>query len=234
MHKTALLASSAIVSMFAVQGALAAEWTGFYLGAHVGGATGDIDWTNTVENTGYIDLNTGDTLGVSPDGVLGGGQIGYNFAWSGWLFGAEGTFAGMDFDDIAHNPFSVGDEFIASEIEWLGTVAGRAGFIGGNTLFYLKGGWAVGEVMTYHEDYAGGRQGFYSTSETHNGWVAGAGVEHAIGSNVSVALEYNYIDLGEQDHSGIATAPFGGLVTNDIDVTLHTATARINWHLNPL
>jgi outer membrane immunogenic protein len=234
MNKTVLLASSALVSMFMAHGALAAEWTGFYLGVHVGGASGDIDWTSVSEATGYIDLLPGDSLGVGPDGVLGGAQLGYNFALTNWVFGVEGTFSGLDFDETADNPFNVGDEFIQSDIEWLGTAAARLGFTTGDTLFYAKGGWAVAEVNTHHEDYAGGRQGFYSTAETHNGWVAGAGIEHAIAQDVSVALEYNYIDLGEQEHSGIATTGFGGLVVNDVEAQLHTGTVRLNWHFNPL
>jgi outer membrane immunogenic protein len=235
MHKTVLLASSALVSMFVAQSAFAAEWTGFYIGLHVGGATGDIDWTNVTEATGYIDLDTGDSLGVSPEGVLGGAQLGYNYNMSNWLFGIEGTFSALDFDETAANPFApVDDEFIQSDIEWLGTAAARLGFTFGDTLLYGKGGWAVAEVNTYHEDHDGGRQGFYSTSETHNGWVAGAGIEHAIAQDVSVALEYNYIDLGEQEHSGIATTGFGGLVANDVDTQIHTGTLRLNWHFNPL
>lgn len=231
MSKRLLLASA-----FAFVGAAvpaSADWSGLYIGAHVGGATGDVDWTNLTEVTGYIDLNTGDTLGVSPDGVLGGAQLGYNYVASRWLFGVEGTIAGMDFDDLAANPFAVTDEFIQSEIEWLATVAARAGFLSAGTLFYVKGGWAVGDVNTYHEDYAGGRQGSYSTDETHNGWVAGGGIEHAVSSDVSVGLEYNYIDLGEQTHAGVATPPFGGPVTNDVEAQLHTVTARLNWHFWP-
>jgi outer membrane immunogenic protein len=235
MKKTVLLASSALISMFVAQSALAAEWSGFYIGVHVGGVTGDIDWTNVEETTGYIDLDPGDSLGVSPDGVLGGAQLGYNFAMSNWLFGIEGTFAGMDFDETADNPFApVDDEFIQSDIEWLGTVAARLGFTMGDTLLYAKGGWAVADVNTYHEDHDGGRQGFYSTSENHNGWVAGAGIEHAIAQDVSVAIEYNYIDLGEQEHSGLATDPFGGPVVNDVEAQIHTGTVRLNWHFNPL
>jgi outer membrane immunogenic protein len=222
--------------MFAAAGANAAEWTGFYIGLHVGGASGDIDWTNVSEDTGYIDLLPGDELALSPDGVLGGAQIGYNFALTNFLFGIEGTFAGMDFDDSAENPWTTpGDEFVESNIDWLGTAAARLGFMSGDTLFYVKGGWAVAEVNTYHEDHDGGRQGFYETAETHNGWVAGAGIEHAIAQDVSVALEYNYIDLGEQEHSGIATTPpWDGPVVNDVEAQLHTGTVRLNWHFNPL
>lgn len=221
--------------MFAAPVAFAAEWSGFYIGLHAGGGSGDIDVTNVSNPTWYLDLLPGDSVGLSPDGVLGGGQIGYNFAWTNWLFGVEGSFSGLDFDDLITNPFDpLGDEYIAADIEWLGTVTGRVGFISGDTLFYAKGGWAVAEVNTFHEDFSGGFTGFYSTGETHNGWTAGAGIEHAIGSNVTVALEYSYVDLGSESHTGVATNPGGGPVTNDVEAELHIGTIRLNWHFNPL
>lgn len=233
MIKRILIAGLAM-SAFAATSAMASpyNWTGFYVGIHAGGATGDIDLTNKVEATGYIDLDTGDKISFSPDGVLGGAQFGYNIDFSGWILGVEGSFAGLDFDDRVDNPFAPpDDEYLETNIDWLGTATARVGFGMSSTLFYLKGGWAISEVNIDHVDYAGGRQGSYETSETHDGWVAGAGIEHAIADDLSVALEYNYIDLGTQEHSGTASAPFGGLVTNDVDVQIHTATARLNWRI---
>lgn len=239
MKKIVLFASSALVSMFAAQSALAGEWTGFYIGANVGAATGDVDWTNVSNATGgEIDFTPGQTIGQSPDGVLGGVQLGYNFQMTSWVFGLEATGFGLDFDETTANPNPGGaDEFVSSEMDWLATAAARVGFASMDSLFYLKGGYATANVTTEHVDPAGGPADandpqLYSTDETHHGWMAGAGIEHQIGSNVSVGLEYNYIDLGETDHSGVTT---GGtdLVVNNIDVQLHTVTARLNYHFNP-
>lgn len=216
--------------MLAAQSALAAEWTGFYIGIHAGGAFGDTDYTNVSDNTVNLDLDPGETITLEPDGVLGGAQLGYNHQWTNWLFGIEVSGSGLDFDDTASNPFVGGaEEFVSTEIEWLATAAARLGWAWQNSLLYVKGGYATGDVNALYVDPGAGNDAAalsYSTSETHGGWVAGAGIEHQIGDNVSFGVEYNYIDLGEQDHTGVNGA---FTATNDIDVQLHTVTARLNY-----
>jgi outer membrane immunogenic protein len=65
------------------------NWTGFYVGAHVGGGWGDKDWV---------------AVGVGPlgshdiDGFLGGGQIGFNYQVGAWVLGAEVDFSWADLD----------------------------------------------------------------------------------------------------------------------------------------
>src|SRR5258708_5620649 len=60
------------------------SWTGFYLGAHVGGTWGDVD---------VKDPNGGVNPGPFPfsaDGVFGGGTAGYNVQTGNLVFGIEG------------------------------------------------------------------------------------------------------------------------------------------------
>jgi outer membrane immunogenic protein len=217
----------------AIAPASAANWNGFYIGLHAGGATGDVDWANVsnttpLAGTRELDFILGDTIAQSPDGVLGGAQIGFNFQMTNWVFGLELDGSGMDFDETSLNPNSADVEAVSSEIEWLGTAAARVGFSSMDSLFYLKGGYATGSIVTEHVDASGGDANAYSTDETHHGWVAGAGFEHMIGSNVSVGLEYNYIDLGNTDHTGTASP---GVVVNDMDAQIHSVTARLNVNL---
>ncbi len=230
MNKTALLASSAIACIVAAQTAAAADWTGFYIGANVGGVFGDVDLTGVSEATSYVNIAPGQVFTFNPDGVLGGAQFGYNFEFSGWLFGLEISGHGMDFDDA----LPVGSDTLSMEADWLATGTARLGFIlNADSLAYIKGGYATGNIKTRYLDTSGGptTTGVLDTDEVHQGWIVGAGFEHMIGENVSFGLEYNYIDLGEQDHSGIASGPGGGLVVNNVAPQLHTVTARINWHI---
>lgn len=239
MKKRALLASglagAAIIAAPAMNmddPAMAAEWNGFYIGAHVGGLTGDVDLTNVSDATLYFDLSPGGTMQYSPDSVLGGVQLGYNFQMSQWVFGIELSGSGLDFDET--QPVPGGDNDIMTlEMEWLATAAARLGFAWDDALLYVKGGYAAGNVKTHQTDTccAPSTIGFFDTDETHNGFIIGGGGEYAISRDVSIAVEYNYIDLGETDHSAIASGPGGGLVVNNIQPTLHTVTARINWHL---
>jgi outer membrane immunogenic protein len=220
--------------MFVAQGALAAEWTGFYIGANVGGTFGDVDLEGVSEDTDYVNISSGDVFNFSADGVLGGAQLGYNFEMSGWLFGLEVEGHGMDFD-TAEAVNAEGD-IVSIESEWGATATARLGFIlNANSLLYVKGGYATGNINTSYLDTVGtpNTTGLLETDETHHGWVVGAGFEHAIGEHTSFGVEYNYIDLGETDHSGIASGTGGGLVVYNIDAQLHTVTARLNYHFNP-
>lgn len=222
--------------MFVAQGALAAEWTGFYIGANVGGAFGDVDLTGVSETTGYVNISPTQipTVDFSADGVLGGAQFGYNFAMSGWLFGIEVEGHGMDFDSA--QAINAEGDILSVESEWGASATARFGFIlNANSLLYVKGGYATGNVKTSYLDTVGTppTTGLLETDETHHGWVVGAGFEHVIGENTSFGVEYNYIDLGETDHSGIASGAGGGLVVYDVDTQLHTVTARLNYHFNP-
>src|SRR5215470_18879718 len=61
------------------------DWTGFYIGGNVGygSAHNDISIPGA---TGSEDLN----------GIIGGGQIGYNWQTGAWVFGLEADFQGSD------------------------------------------------------------------------------------------------------------------------------------------
>jgi outer membrane immunogenic protein len=232
MTRKALLASSVAVSLFAASGVNAAEWTGLYIGAHVGGAWGDVDTTTVsdVGTNGFWEVLPGDSFTLDRDGILGGAQLGYNFQFTGWVFGLEVSGSGMDFDETI--PLTT-DDVYSVESEWLATATARVGFLVRPTsMLYVKGGYATGDVSTTEVDTGGGLLGAFSTDETHQGWTAGAGFEEMISSDVSFGVEYNYVDLGNQDHTGVATT--GGTVVNDIDVQSHVVTARLNWHFNPL
>jgi outer membrane immunogenic protein len=65
----------------------ALSWTGFYAGLNAGGSWGrarsDVDISGLATSVTVLDS-------VSPDGVIGGGQLGYNWQLdSNWLVGAE-------------------------------------------------------------------------------------------------------------------------------------------------
>lgn len=237
MDRRTRIAIGFAAAALAIAPASAANWNGFYIGLHAGGATGDVDWTNVTNNDANtaIDFDPTQTINQSPDGVLGGAQIGFNYQMTNWVFGLEAAGSGLDFDETTANtndPLS--DEFVSSEMDWLFTGAARVGFATMDSLIYLKGGYATANITTSHVDGSGGAEvpdtNSYSTDETHSGWVAGLGLEHQIGSNVSVGIEYNYIDLGETDHSAL-TVNGADPVVNNIDVQLHAVTARLNWNL---
>jgi outer membrane immunogenic protein len=167
-------------------------------------------------------LTAGNTAPADAEGVIAGGQIGYDFKFSGWVMGLElgGSFGKLDQTLL---PFV--DDVYTVETNWLANASARFGWLwNGRTLIYAKGGYAAGEVETTESDTVLPNTGAFSTSETHSGWHAGGGIEHMISDDLSFGVEYNYIDLGNQDHSP------GPTIVNDVDVQLHSVTARLNWH----
>lgn len=228
MTKHVLLAS--VFSLAASIGVAHAGWSGLYIGAHAGGVWGDTDVTTLshVGQNGFWEILNGGSFTVEREGVLGGAQIGYDFQFSSWVFGLEISGSATDLDETI---FLTTDDEYSVESNWMANASLRAGFLVRPTsLLYLKGGYVVGDVQTREVDTGGVLLGRFVTEETHNGWLAGAGFEEMISPDVSVAVEYNYVDLGNQDHRGVVFAPAGGVIVNDVDVQLHSVTARLNWH----
>jgi outer membrane immunogenic protein len=231
MTKKLLLASIGLgFALVSATPALAAgPWTGIYLGGHAGGTWGDVD-TTKVGETGSVffdDFANGSTFDFSPNGVLGGAQIGYLYQMNNLVFGIEVSGSFSDYDSTQlHN----WDDVKSVSSDWNAAATLRAGWAFGNSLAYIKGGYAMADLEHGSVDTSGGDTGFYESSENHDGWTAGGGFEHMISSDVSLGLEYDYYDFGNKDHVGTVGA---ATITHDIDLTLHTVTARLNWHFNP-
>jgi outer membrane immunogenic protein len=217
MTKHALLASAFVFG--ALVAPASANWSGLYIGGHVGGIWGDIETTNVSDTSPWFESDDAD---FGPSGVIGGGQLGYNFQFSSWVIGIELSGSVLDFEET----LQIADETFSAEAEWLGIAALRAGWLWSqSSLVYLKGGYAAASVQTRAFDVVG-PSGAFSTDETHGGWMAGAGLEHRLSPDVSAAIEYNYADLGNQDHTGVSN----GTVVNDIELQSHAVTVRLNWH----
>jgi outer membrane immunogenic protein len=78
------------------------SWTSCFLGAHIGGGWARKDATDPVQlvqDSFQGSVTTGvTTIGVSPSGLLIGGQMGcdYRFGSSNWMLGTEGAFSGAN------------------------------------------------------------------------------------------------------------------------------------------
>ncbi|MDH6689043.1 outer membrane immunogenic protein [Bradyrhizobium japonicum] len=95
------------------------NWTGFYIGGHVGGAFGGSD---NVLAPGF---------GGGNDGVfMGGVQAGYDYQFApSWVMGLEANYSFLDTSSSFAN-------------RGLGSVTGRLGYTWGPALLYVKGGYA--------------------------------------------------------------------------------------------
>jgi outer membrane immunogenic protein len=183
------------------------DWTGLYIGAHVGGGWGTKEWTDPFGVKGGQRETVFDgTLGsYNINGFLGGGQIGYNWQHDWVVFGveAQASWADMKGSDLFFAA-KEGELFVSgrSKVDALGSFAGRIGGSFDRTMLYVKGGaaWAR-EKHTLDIFFLGKERGDRgSSSDTRWGWMLGAGVEHAFTDSISGKLEYNYMDFGKKSH----------------------------------
>ncbi|WP_159726110.1 outer membrane protein [Methylosinus sp. Ce-a6] len=166
------------------------SWTGAYVGLNIGGG-----------------FKADNSFGAAGDvsGVVGGGQIGYNYQISPlFVVGLETDFQGTSLRSSGFLNPNV-------SLPWFGTVRGRVGLalLDSQLLVYGTGGFAYGELNTPFG------------SDTRTGWTAGGGVEWAFLPNWSAKVEYLYTDL---ERDGFAIGPQRA--------KFHTVRAGINYHFN--
>lgn len=181
------------------------DWTGFYVGGNIGYSWGRSSDTSTISTVaGVQQLVTSDTSNL--DGIVGGGQAGYNWQMQNWVFGLEADIQGTGEKGSRAFSFTVPGFFalalppipftLQQKIDWFGTVRGRIGVLATpKVLLYVTGGLAYGEVDS-NETVGAAAPLTFSSSNTHVGWTLGAGVEGVISGNWTARLEYLYLDLG--------------------------------------
>src|SRR5207248_1792707 len=119
------------------------SWTGFYIGGHIGAGWGTKEWDATSATNGGTSVTLNMPANLPMNGYfLGGGQLGYRWQFTNWVFGIEGSFSGTDID--ARLPcIGTGQELVCStKADWLATVTGQVGWAWDRALFYFKGGAA--------------------------------------------------------------------------------------------
>ena len=166
------------------------SWTGFYLGAHVGGA--------------FSSDNNFNGLGTGNNGngrVLGGFQAGADWQFDpNWVVGLEGQYSWLSGNVGAVFP---GGYAYTNNQRGLGSITGRVGYTWGPGLLYVKGGYAYSdnnETVTL-----GGVPIAFATSGDHrNGYTIGAGVEYMFAPNWSAKAEYQYYNFGSANFTAPA------------------------------
>lgn len=214
------------------------NWTGFYVGGNLGygwGSSSDPD-LSAIDGSGsgvlaFFNAGGFPITAVNPKGVIGGGQVGYNWQpGSTWVFGLVTDFQGSGmqqdgtFVSVAPLPFIKGRTTVDRSIDWFGTLRGKLGWAQQNWLFYATGGLAYGHIkedLTFRSN--GIPQGRGSNEETRAGWTLGAGTEYAWGP-WSLGLEYLYMDLG---HSN-AAIQFTGYPGANLDSVTVSSGNSIN------
>jgi len=228
------------------------NWTGFYIGGNVGYSWGRSENTETLSRLATGVALFTDTSRNDVNGVIGGGQIGYNWQLTNWLIGLEADIQGSG-ERGSSNFVRVGcandgtniTSNLTQKLNWFGTVRGRAGVLVSPTvLLYATGGLAYGEVQTGGSVTGNSAQGvpitvaLPGTSSTRAGWTAGAGVEGRIAGNWTAKLEYLYMDLGTVSAGPIALTGIlvpvrtTGAVSYSSHFTDNILRVGVNYHFS--
>ena len=182
---------------------VAPAWAGFYVGAHVGGALADMRTTDVgYGGAGWGATFPGDKFDNNSNGVIGGGQVGYNYQTGGFVFGVEADFGGIGLSH-ATNPYGYTNYFSSIASGFYTDATGRLGYAAGPALFYVKGGWAYYDGSVSMTDNIGiapwvctGFTNCHSSASGLSGWTLGGGIEYKMSPSWSVKGEYRYFDFG--------------------------------------
>jgi outer membrane immunogenic protein len=198
--KLALLGASFLVGASALSGAYAADvysrggglkdsgpvdyapaisWTGFYIGAHVGGSFDDALSASNCNQCTDLELDSSFIAGV---------HVGYNWQTaSNLVLGIEGNITFGGFEAEVDGVEGVTTDYLAS-------IRGRLGYAFGNSLVYGTGGVAF---LQWGDDIAG-----LFEDDSSVGWVAGVGFEHKLRQNLSFGVEGLYYAFDENEVIG--------------------------------
>ena len=175
---------------------IAATWTGFYVGAHVGGQStngrfmGRVDGAFT--NAAFADMQRST--------VAWGALAGYNFQMRELVLGVEADIAAggspTGVDNMISAPFNgVSAPTQRHGIDWSGRLRARAGIALGNFMPFLAAGYAFGSerffsMRTQPTPLIADR------TRTVGGFSLGVGFEVMVTSNIILRAEYIRDDFG--------------------------------------
>jgi high affinity Mn2+ porin len=214
------------------------DWTGWYVGAHLGDAWGASNWTGSSGETpfasGSIDLYQPFGGFTGNGSYFGGFQIGYDYMLPNRIviggvadasFPTFPSLAGLSIGGSSLLASPTGEESYSETVLSFGTVRGRIGYAPGNWLVYATGGFA----WTYNQLTLTN----VTTGTTDMpflwrlGWAAGAGVEVPVAPHWTASLEYLFTEYGK---SGVLFANAAQVFASDF--TQQELRAGLNYRFD--
>jgi outer membrane immunogenic protein len=202
------------------------DWTGFYIGLNGGGGSARKCW----------DISRSDGTLVTPPfregchdatGGMAGGQLGYRWQMTNWVFGLEAQGDWADFRGSNPSLFFA-NTTNRTKIDAFGLFTGQVGYAWNSFLWYVKGGAAVAND-SYNGITTTTGVVFDSAHQTRWGGTVGTGVEFGFAPQWSVAVEYDHIFMGNNNVTltSVATGALSRIdnIKQDVDM----ATVRVNW-----
>jgi outer membrane immunogenic protein len=189
------------------------NWTGFYIGGHVGGAF------------------AGDNSIVSSDArFLGGVQAGFDYQFApNWVLGAEAQYSWLGSSNNNGAIFPGGTLVTANSSDQIGSVTGRLGYTWGPALLYAKGGYAWRDGNNIGVSFAGVPQAFTTDGNRKDGYTVGGGLEYMFAPNWSAKAEYQYYNFGNTTFTTGPADIVGTRFRNDEHTVKLGVNYRFGW-----
>jgi len=172
---------------------MAYDWSGFYIGANGGWGSSHYCW-NAIAADG-----TSSADGChDATGAVAGGQLGYRWQSSAWVFGVEAQGDWANLRGSGLSPIVTLPLTNESRVDRLGLFTGQIGYAVNATLLYVKGGAAVTSNRFATTSTFRPAQFNTNGSDTRWGGVAGVGAEFGFASNWSVGIEYDRLFMQDK------------------------------------
>jgi outer membrane immunogenic protein len=201
------------------------NWSGFYAGINGGWGTSHNCWTRTA-TAGVAILPAAEGCHDADGGTVGG-QIGYRWQASNWVFGLEAQGNWADFRGSNASLLFGGVATNRTKIDAFGLFTGQVGYAWNNVLAYVKGGAAVTDNRYDGLATISGLVTDTAGSNTKWGGTVGAGLEYGFAPSWSFAVEYDHLFMGTDNYAfntaGLATR--NESIKQDADLV----TVRVNY-----
>jgi len=172
------------------------DWTGFYIGLNGGG--GSSHECLTIFSVAGAAVTPNSEGCHNATGGLVGGQIGYRWQSSNWVFGLEAQGDWADLTGSAPSLTAIIPYTNQTKIDAIGLFTAQAGYAWNNVLLYVKGGAAVSDNQ-YTSFFTATNVVFNQANETRWGGAVGVGAEFGFAPNWSVGIEYDHLFMGTND-----------------------------------
>lgn len=199
------------------------DWSGFYIGANGGWGSSHSCWDQS-----FFGLTFSEGCHNATGGALGG-QVGYRWQHSDWVFGLEAQGDWADLKGSSQSEFTPAFTD-RSRVDAFGLLTAQVGYSFSNALVYVKGGAAVTRnhfdvVSTPSPDTLAGT----TDDQTRWGGALGAGVEYGFAPNWSLAVEYDHLFMPDKTTSFASVGlpiPFG---TDNISQSVDLVGLHLNY-----
>ena len=204
------------------------NWSGFYIGANGG-------WGQSRNCVDFLGggFDVADGCRERSGGLVGG-QVGYRWQASQWVFGVE---AQGDWADLSNTRVSLFAPAFSTrtKTDGIGLFTGQIGYAWNASLFYVKGGAAVTDNRFSILSTITGAE-LAAASATRWGGTVGVGWEYGFAPNWSAGIEYDHLFMGNSNNSFSVVNPINAAFLNnrisqDVDMVTLRVNYRFGWGL---